>query len=184
MIDQKIIPVISDWKTFEKFLVGKHCWCILMDFHINFMEELFMKLHAHDKKGIVHMDLIKGVQNDTFGTQYMCQKLRADGIISTKPKAIEAAKANHAVSILRVFLIDSRSLLKSAQLAETLKPDYVEILPGIIPNAKAMMQKYCDVPLIAGGLIKTKEDVATCLQSGMSAITTSSLTLCDMEEDV
>lgn len=96
MIIQNILPVISDWKTFEAFLKGSYTWCILMDFHMNFMEDLVKQLHEHNKKGIVHMDLIHGIANDQYGTQYMCQKVHADGIISTKPKAIEAAKAINA----------------------------------------------------------------------------------------
>ena len=40
MIIQNILPVISDWKTFEAFLKGAYTWCILMDFHMNFMEDL------------------------------------------------------------------------------------------------------------------------------------------------
>ena len=173
MIDQKLLPVIADWKSFERFLKCEKTWCVLMDFHINFMEDLLQQLHAHQKKGIVHMDLIKGIQNDAFGTQSMCQKVRADGIISTKPKAIEAAKANHTVSILRAFLIDSRSLKRSALMAEALQPDYMEILPGVIPSAVAMVREYSDIAVIGGGLIRTKEDQQRCFEQGMSAITTS-----------
>lgn len=158
-------------------------WCILMDFHINFMEDLFMQLHEHHKKGIVHMDLVKGIQNDTFGTQYMCQKVHADGIISTKPKAIEAAKQNHAISILRVFLIDSRSLKRSAMMAKALEPDFMEILPGVIPHAASMMHEHCNVPIIGGGLIQTMDDVKKCLEQGMSAITTSNLSLCNWNKN-
>ena len=72
MIIQNILPVISDWKTFEAFLKGSYTWCILMDFHMNFMEDLVKQLHEHNKKGIVHMDLIHGIANDQYGTQYMC----------------------------------------------------------------------------------------------------------------
>lgn len=173
MIDQKLLPVIADWKSFEKFLKSDMTWCVLMDFHINFMEDLLHQLHEHHKKGIVHMDLIKGIQNDVFGTQYMCQKVRADGIISTKPKAVEAAKANHAVSILRAFLIDSRSLKRSALMAEAIQPDYMEVLPGVIPHAVDMVRAYTNIPVIGGGLIRTKQDQQRCFEQGMSAITTS-----------
>lgn len=180
-MNQKIIPVISDWKTFEKFLKSTQTWCILMDFHVNFMEDLIVQLHAMGKKGIVHMDLVKGVQNDQFGTQFMCQKIHVDGIISTKPKAIEAAKQNHCISILRVFMIDTRSLIRGGQLANTLQPDYVEVLPATIPHVVELWQAYCAIPLIGGGLVKGKEDIEACLAQGMQAITTSSLAFCEWE---
>lgn len=182
MIEQRILPVISEWKSFEKFLKSDMKWCVLMDFHINFMEDLFLQLHAHHKKGIVHMDLVKGIQNDAFGAQYMCQKVHVDGIISTKPKTIEAAKTNHVISILRVFLIDSRSLKRSAMMAETLQPDFMEVLPGVIPHTVELVRAYSAIPLIGGGLIKSEDDVKRCFSQGMSAITTSSWELCEMEK--
>ncbi|MEG1475581.1 MAG: glycerol-3-phosphate responsive antiterminator [Longicatena sp.] len=184
MIEQKIIPVISDWKNFEKFLKSKQTWCVLIDFHINFMEELFLQLHAHEKKGIVHMDLTKGIQNDQFGTQFMCQKYHVDGIISTKPKAIEAAIKNHCISILRVFMMDTRSLKRNGELAKSLAPDYVEVLPAITPHVVSLLREYCDVNIIGGGLVRSLEDIKACLQQGMKAITTSSIELCEWEEIV
>lgn len=183
MMQQKILPVISDWKTFERFLKRQETWCVLMDFHINFMEDMIAQLHMHGKKGLVHMDLVKGLANDAFGTQYLCQKCHVDGIISTKPKAIEQAKKNHCVSILRVFLIDSRSQEKGAKLAAEIAPDFVEVLPAIIPHAVNMMREYCDIPVIGGGLIKSRADIAHCLSQGMVSITTSNLAFCDEEDN-
>lgn len=173
MINQNILPVISDWKTFEDFLRSENTWCILMDFHINFMLELLQKLHEQGKKGIVHMDLIHGVSNDQFGTQYMCQKVHADGIISTRPKVIEAAKANHCISILRAFMLDSRSFQRSVQMGEMLQPDYIEVLPAILPNIVGKLHAHCDIPIIGGGLIQDKQDIVQCLQGGMVAVSTS-----------
>lgn len=178
MFNQKILPVIPNWKQFEAFLKSDMTWCVFMDFHINFMEELFKQLHAHQKKGIVHMDLVKGIQNDAFGAQFMCQRVHVDGIISTKPKTVEAAKVNHVVAILRVFLIDSRSLKRSALMAEALQPDYMEVLPGVIPHTVDMVRTFSRIPLIGGGLIKTQQDVDNCFAQGMSVITTSSWELC------
>ena len=173
MIIQNILPVISDWKTFEAFLKGSYTWCILMDFHMNFMEDLVKQLHEHNKKGIVHMDLIHGIANDQYGTRYMCQKVHADGIISTKPKAIEAAKSNQCISILRIFMIDSRSFMRSVHMASALQPDYIEVLPALLPGIVKKLHAYCDIPVIGGGMIENQEDIAKCLSGGMQAVSTS-----------
>lgn len=183
MINQNILPVISDWKTFEQFLKNSQTWCILMDFHINFMEELLQRLHDSKKRGIVHMDLVKGLSNDSFGVQYMCQKCHADGIISTKPKAIEQAKKQHCISILRIFMIDSRSVEKGGKLAEETKPDYIEVLPAIIPEALALIREYSDIPVIGGGLIRNRQDITRCLQQGMVSVTTSNMKFCKEESE-
>lgn len=177
-MNQQVYPVISNWKQFERFLNTDITWCILMDFHINFMEELVHQAHAKEKKVIVHMDLLHGIVNDAYGAQFMCQKLHVDGIISTKPKVIESAKSNHCIAILRLFLIDTRSLEKGCTLANTLHPDYLEILPAMTIGAVARIRKYSDLDVIGGGLISSCEDIDTCLNSGMVAVTTSNLDLC------
>ena len=125
------------------------------------------------------MDLIKGIQNDKYGVQFLCQKYHADGIISTKPSVIEYAKKNHCISVLRVFLIDSRSVEKGSLLANELQPDYVEVFPAIVPFAVEAMRKHCDIEIIGGGLIRNHEDIEQCLQQGMIAVTTSNLNLCE-----
>lgn len=177
-MNQQVYPVISNWKQFERFLNTDITWCILMDFHINFMEELVHQAHTKEKKVIVHMDLLHGIANDAYGAQFMCQKLHVDGIISTKPKVIESAKSNHCIAILRLFLIDTRSLEKGCTLANTLHPDYLEILPAMTIGAVARIRKYSDLAVIGGGLISSCEDIDTCLNSGMVAVTTSNLDLC------
>lgn len=182
MIDQSVIPVINDMKALKKFLKQPLTWCVLMDFHINLVEDVLITLHAHQKKALVHMDLIKGIQNDKFGVQFLCQKYHADGIISTKPGPIEYAKKNHCVSVLRVFLIDSRSLEKGSLLAQELQPDYVEVLPAIVPFAVEEMRRHCSVPIIGGGLIRDAKDIRQCIQQGMVAVTTSNLGLCEEVE--
>lgn len=177
-MEQRAIPVISDWKNFERFLKSDILWCILMDFHINFIEELIKQAHEHHKQVIVHMDLIHGIANDSFGAQFMCQKYHVDGIISTKAKVIETAKANHCITILRLFLIDTRSLEKGCALANTLRPDYLEILPAMTLHAVQRVRKYCELPMIGGGLIADEGDINTCLENGMMAVSSSNLDLC------
>lgn len=176
---QCVLPVLKDWKQFEAFLKSQVTWCILMEFHINFLEELIKQAHEHHKKVIVHMDLLHGLSNDAYGVQYVTQKLHADGIISTKPKAIISAKSNHALAILRLFLIDSNSLKKGCALANQVAPDYLEVLPALTLHAVDRIRDHCTLPLIGGGLIQTKADIDVCLQSGMEAVSLSDLSLCE-----
>lgn len=179
MLKQPVIPVLRDMAAVKHFLKREETWCILMDFHINLLEDIIKQLHQHAKKALVHMDLMKGIQNDLYGVQFLTQYYHVDGIISTKPSAIEAAKKNHCISVLRVFLIDSRSIEKSGRLAEKLEPDYVEVLPAIIPFAVEKIRQYTQVDIIGGGLIQSVEDIKACLAQGMVGVSTSQLTLCD-----
>ena len=104
---QPILLAISQMKDFEKFLQSPLDTCILMDFHINLLPSMMQAAHAAGKTVYLHADLLRGVSADEFGCEYLCQRLRADGIISTKPKVLEAARRNHVATILRLFLIDT-----------------------------------------------------------------------------
>ncbi len=192
---QPILLAISQMRDFEKFLKSPMDTCILMDFHINLLPAMMQAAHAAGKTVYLHADLLRGVSADEFGCEYLCQRLRADGIISTKPKVLEAARRNHVTTILRLFLIDTKSLDKGAALIRNLQPDYVELLPGLacdaIADLKHRLQPVADIAshtkalteqdptsdktqaFLCGGLIKTHAQITRCLEAGACAVTLS-----------
>ncbi len=177
-MDQNVLPVICDFKAVDLFLKTDIPWCILMDFHICALEDLMCRLHRANKRVILHLDMIHGLCADEAGTQYVCQKLHADGVISTKAKVIETSKKNHVLTIMRLFMIDSRSIERGCELGNRLQPDFLEVLPANRKNGISYVRERSSLPLIAGGLIRCKEDIEECLALGVCAVTTSSLSLC------
>lgn len=168
--NQKIVPSIATMKSFEHFLKTEYQVCFVMNFHISLIKDLVASAHQHGKKVIVHIDLIQGLASDEFGCEYLCQVLKADGVISTKGKILEAAKKNKRIAILRVFLIDSKSLEKGIALVNNVKPDYMEILPAIATEIIPYIQQNCSVALIGGGLVRTVKQVEDGLKAGMQAV--------------
>jgi hypothetical protein len=61
-----------------------------------------------------------------------------DGVISTRPPLLRRPPAG-LTTVQRVFAIDSKSVANLKNLSETGKPDFVEIMPGLIP-------RYCASP--------------------------------------
>lgn len=57
-----------------------------------------------------------------------------DGIISTHPSLIRRARHQGLLTIQRAFILDSLSLNNLSGQLEQGKPDFVEILPGIMPR--------------------------------------------------
>ena len=53
------------------------------------------------------------------------------------------------------------------------RPDFIEVLPGIIPGVIREITEKTTVPLIAGGLIRSKQDVIQALQAGVVAVSTT-----------
>ena len=72
-------------------------------------------------------------------------------------------------------MIDSMAL-KSIENLEKLRggrPDFIEVLPGVMPK---VIKKICGlsrIPVIAGGLIADKEDVMGALDAGALAVSTT-----------
>ena len=104
-------------------------------------------------------------------------RTRADGIITTRANLIHHAKDLGLSTVLRFFILDSLALSNIKKLTRVNRaamPDVIEILPGIIvPKIMRKISAMSCVPVIAGGLIKDREDVMNMLNNGAVAISTS-----------
>lgn len=90
---------------------------------------------------------------------------------------LSSCEEESLLTIQRIFLLDSLSLETSYRTFEKVKPDIVEILPGIAPSMIKEDRNKTQVLVIAGGLIRTKEEMEASLQAGASAVSTSSQNL-------
>ena len=77
-------------------------------------------------------------------------------------------------TIQRFFLIDSMSYDTSVKTANAIKPHMVEVLPGLMPKVIKRISQQLPMPVIAGGLVETKEDVIEILNSGALAASSGS----------
>lgn len=181
---QRIVPACADMKSFEKFLESPYEIGIILEVHISMIKHIMRLANQHGKKIMFHMDLINGIHNNEYGTEYICQEFKPFGLISTKGSVIQKAKQNGVLAIQRMFLIDSHGLKKTLALIEKVNPDYVEVLPGILPRMIRSLKETIAVPLLAGGLIRSPDDVEKALASGATAVTTSDRTLWKYYENV
>lgn len=169
----QVFPAISNYKSLKIFLKSEHLCCIIMDFQLAELEDIVVELKEHNKKVFIHIDLIKGLSSDEYGAIYAIQKLRVNGIISTKPSVINVCKKRNIISIQRIFLKDSSSLKRSLHLVGKTNPDYLEILPATTTGVLEEIIKETSTKIICGGLIKTRLDIDNCLKHGASGVTTS-----------
>jgi glycerol uptake operon antiterminator len=104
---------------------------------------------------------------------FLKEKTKLDGIISTKPLMIREAKKRKLLTIQRFFILDSISYKNCLKHARETKPDIVEILPGAMPKIiKRFLYNY-KCPLIASGIIMDKEDVILALKAGAVGVSTT-----------
>lgn len=179
MRNKEIILTISTVKDFEKFLEMNIEYCVLMDLHIGMLQSLIAKAHAHRKKVLLHMDLMQGLSNDEMGCEYACQYLQVDGVISTKSKVVKKAMEKKRIGVLRLFLMDTRSLNKGINLCQECNPDFVEVLPAIAPAILPKIKELTGQKLMSGGLLSSIEEMERCFQYGAEAITISDCKLAE-----
>lgn len=170
---QKVLPAARSLKQFEQLLASKFEYIVLLEVHISNLKTLKLEASKHNKKLIIHADLIQGLKTDNFAADFLCNDIQPDGIISTRSNMIMKAKAKGILAIQRMFLLDTIALEKSYSLMETTRPDYIEMLPGVIPELIQEVHERTGIPIINGGLIRTKKHVDDALTAGAVAVTTS-----------
>ena len=138
--------------------------------------EILERIKAAGKKAMVHIDLIAGLSAKEISVEFIARQTRADGIITTKPALVRRAKELGIFAVLRFFVIDSLALKNIENLemqCGTSRPDFIEVLPGVMPKVLGRIAKVSRIPMIAGGLITEKEDVIAALSVGASAVSST-----------
>lgn len=125
----------------------------------------------HKKNLFIHLDRVDGLNGDAAALEFI-KKLGDVGIITTKSSVIRSAKNLQIPCIQRIFVVDSHSEQTAVENIETVAPDLIEVMPGIIPKAIRTLKRNIAVPLICGGLIETAEEAKEALEAGALAIST------------
>ena len=77
-------------------------------------------------------------------------------------------------------MLDSMSFENIPKQLNYVKPDALEILPGLIPTISRRVSNTTKVPIIAGGLISEKEDVVAALSAGAISVSTTNVNVWKM----
>lgn len=129
-----------------------------------------------DKKVFVHIDMAEGIGKDKKGIEVL-KRIGVDGIITTKNHLISCAKELGLITVQRFFIIDSGSVATALESVSQTKPDFAELMPGVIPKAIKGFIERANVPIISGGLIEDKNDVIGALSAGAEAVSTGKQSL-------
>ena len=77
--------------------------------------------------------------------------------MSTRSNLLRHGKEVGLITVQRIFVIDSLSFESGIKMIENYKPDFVEVMPGIVPSAISELREKISPPIIAGGMIKKKD---------------------------
>jgi len=173
LMDAPVIAAVKDDAGLRRALESDCQVIFLLYGTILNVDELVQRIHQKDKYCFVHIDLVEGLSNREIAVDALVRLCRPDGIISTRAPLIRRAQQLGLTTVLRAFLLDSMSLKSLLSQLEWDRPDFVEILPGIIPGVIREISQQTTIPLIAGGLIRSKQDVIQALRAGVVAVSTS-----------
>lgn len=170
-------PVVAAVKDME----GLEECCGLEDIKVVFIlfgdicsiGDIVDRVKESGRMAFVHIDLIVGLGPKEVAVDYMRQYTKTDGIITTKPALVRRGKELSLCTVLRYFLIDSMALENIRNQQHGARPDFIEVLPGIMPKVIGEIFRISRTPIIAGGLITDKEDVMGALSAGAIAVSTT-----------
>ena len=131
------------------------------------------RVKEHGKLAIVHVDLILGLSSKEVAVDFIRENTRADGIISTRPALVKRAMELGLIGGQRAFLIDSIALENARKQLAAFQPDFMEIMPGMMPKILRQIREITSVLLVAGGLLSDKQDIMAAFQAGVDAVSTT-----------
>ena len=176
-------PMIAAVKTDEALTAALASPCsavFLLASTLLTVDSLVHRIHDAGKLAVVHIDLVDGLSSREIAVDSLNALCHPDGIISTRPTLIRRARHRGLLTVQRAFILDSLSLTSLSGQLEQGKPDFVEILPGIMPRVITEISTRTRVPVIAGGLLRDKADVMAAMRAGASAVSTSAPELWDI----
>ncbi|MDY3006645.1 glycerol-3-phosphate responsive antiterminator [Anaerococcus sp. AGMB00486] len=131
------------------------------------------KLKDKGKIVLVHEDLVEGLSSSYLSSSFIKKYTNADGIITTRSQNASYARKIGLISVLRFFVLDSLSYENVKETIKKANCDLIEILPGIMPKILDDIGKRTAIPIIAGGLIRDKNDVIEALNVDAVAVSSS-----------
>lgn len=170
--ENPIIAAVRDENDLEEAVGSQITTVFLIHGDIFNIKGMVDRLKSAGKSVFIHFDFLEGMGRDNRAIDYISEVIRPEGIISTKSGCIKYAMEKGLFSIQRVFLIDSQSYDMAVKTAQSVQPDMLEILPGIIPEILKRITKQVSMPVIAGGFIESKEDIISTLAAGALAVST------------
>ena len=164
---------VKDEQGLEKALKTESPVVFLLFGNICNITGLVDQVKNSGKIAIVHVDLIQGLSSKEVAVDFIHQNTRADGIISTKAPLVRHAMDLGMIGGQRTFLIDSMALETTKKQLLTFQPDFMELMPGVMPKILKTVRGYTEIPLVAGGLISDKKDILAAFDAGVDAVSTT-----------
>ncbi len=170
-IRKPIAAAIRTERDFSTALKSDVDIVFLLHSNIMTVNQSVKEIHSFGKKAFIHVDFAEGIGKDRAGLEFLA-KQGVDGVLTTRTGIVKMAKDLNMITVQRFFLVDSHSLGTSLESINISRPDIIEIMPGIVTKKIKEFGKKTNLPIIAGGLIETEEEVRAALAAGADIVST------------
>ncbi len=167
----RVIAAVKSMDELQSALKTKVSTVFFLSPDIMNIEPAAKMAHTAGKKLFIHIDLASGLGRDKSGIQFAA-RAGVDGIISTRANMIRIAKECNLLTVQRFFIVDSQSVGTIAENLRSSKTDFIEVLPGVVPKIIKRLKTVIDVPIIAGGLIDSQDEINMAVAGGAEAVST------------
>ena len=180
VLKKKIAAAIRTEKDFSKALKSRVDVVFLLHSNIMTVNQSVKEIHSAGKKAFVHVDFAEGIGKDKAGIEFLA-KNGVDGVLTTRTNIVRMAKELNLITVQRFFLVDSHSLTTSMESIRISKQDIIEIMPGIVTKKIKEFRNKAAMPIIAGGIIETEEEVKAALEAGADVVSTGEVDLWNLD---
>jgi len=172
--ESPVIAAVRDRDQLAKALTSPAMVVFILDATLAGLAGLVAACREKGKLPFIHLDMVAGLSKDQAAIEYLAAVIRPEGLITTKPALIKPAKEAGFLTVERIFLVDSLSVQTGTKMVLAHRPDFVELMPGTMPEVIAAFRREVDpIPVIAGGMIVRKEQIIELMRAGVTAVSTS-----------
>ncbi len=165
-----IIAAVRDAADVDRALASPVTTIFMMGGSISEVRDITRRTHEAGKHILFHVELVKGLGRDKEAIQFLAHEARPDGVVSTKPNLLGLARKLGLLTTLQVFMIDSQAYQTGLRNIDSIRPDAIEVMPGLMPSIIRKLDKQFDTPIFAAGLIKQPDEIEAMLAAGADAL--------------
>ncbi len=168
--ETKIVNVVKEEKHIDKLTSTDSKVVFLLTGNITNIKTYVDYIKSINKLVFIHLEMIGGLNCNNEGLHFIARYVKPAGIITTKKNIVTLAKKYKLLTVKRIFAIDTDAVNSSIEVIKEIQPDLVEIMPSRMPEIIRQINDSIEVPVIAGGLIKTKKHIEDALNVGAIAV--------------
>jgi len=174
-LDQyKLIASVKETKFLEKAASARLGAVVLSVGNIGVIKGYVDFFKSKKIPVFLHLERIGGISYDREGLAFVSNYVKPDGIVTTRNTMVKLAKKQGLLTIQRLFLVDSDAFHSGLASVQETQPDALELMPALLPEFIKEYRGMLEIPIIAGGLLRNRQQILEALQAGAAAVSAGS----------